>query len=56
MIGWEALIHRTYRHEKMTRDKEDDDLGKKEDDDLEKTLPQPPVSMPQTLPAWLART
>ena len=37
MIGWEALIHRTYRHERMTRDKEDDDLGK--------TLSQPLVSM-----------
>ena len=48
MIGWETLINRTYKHEKMTRNKEDDDLGK--------TPPQPPVSIPPSLPARLART
>ena len=30
MIGWEALIERTYKHKRMIRDEESD----KEDDDI----------------------
>ena len=32
MINRQALIHRTYRYELMTRDKEDDDIWDQKDD------------------------
>ena len=33
MISCQALIQRTYRHERMTRNEEDDDIFGLEDDD-----------------------
>ena len=33
MIGLEALIQRTYKHKRMMRDKEDDDVRGLEDDE-----------------------
>ena len=34
-MGYQTLIQKTYKHEKITRDKEDDDVcGLKDDDEL----------------------
>ena len=38
MIGRQALIHRTYRHKKMMRDKKHNDKGPTSFDSFEKDL------------------